>query len=79
MQFLSFFSERTSQLKSWTTRELQDIEGFSAQNVSQLIILPVIMERGKLHISNYNVAQRISYINKKLHKNVFPYLTISRT
>ncbi|RMX37671.1 hypothetical protein pdam_00004322 [Pocillopora damicornis] len=25
-------SERTSQLKPWTTRELQDIEGFSAQN-----------------------------------------------
>ena len=36
--FLSFISERTSQLKSWTTRELQDIEGFSAQNVSQLIL-----------------------------------------
>ena len=29
-------SERTSQLKPWTTRELQDIEGFSAQNVSCL-------------------------------------------
>ena len=29
-------SERTSQLKQRTTRELQDIEGFSSQNVSCL-------------------------------------------
>ena len=29
-------SERTSQLKPWTTRELQDIEGFSSQNISCL-------------------------------------------
>ena len=29
-------SERTSKLKPWTARELQDIEGFSAQNVSCL-------------------------------------------
>ena len=30
-QFLC--SEKVSQAKVWTTRELQDIEGFSAQNV----------------------------------------------